>query len=137
MSGKAQPAWTQTPPGLLGYTLFLACWPVIAASVVALVRNRVAAALLLVIWPLLGERLAGLLLQLVPGLEALAGRLPFGAGRAVMAAGADALPEADRAAVDAFVGSDLSTGTGTAVFIGFTVALAALGAWSYIKKDAR
>ncbi|MFD3676841.1 hypothetical protein [Streptomyces sp. NPDC058613] len=137
VSGTAQPDWAQTLPGLLGYTIFMTCWPVIAASVVALVRNRVAAALLLVLWPLLGERIAGLLLRLVPGLETLAGWLPFGAGRAAMAAGADTLPEADRALVQALVGSDLSTGTGTAVFICFTIAIAALGAWSYIKKDAR
>ncbi|MFD7262677.1 hypothetical protein [Streptomyces sp. NPDC059874] len=137
VSGKTQPQWVQTLPGLLGYTLFMTCWPVIAASVVALVRNRVAAALLLVLWPLLGERVAGILLRLAPGFEALAGRLPFGAGRAAMAAGVDRLPEADRALVEAFVGSDLSTGTGTAVFIGFTTVMAALGAWSYVKRDAR
>ncbi|MFG2987469.1 hypothetical protein ACGFYQ_40725 [Streptomyces sp. NPDC048258] len=137
VSGKAQPNWAQTLPGLLGYTIFMTCWPVIAASVVALVRSRVSAALLLVLWPLLGERIAGVLLRLAPGLEALAGRLPFGAGRAAMAARVDTLPEADRALVEAFVGSDLSTGTGTAVFIGFTTVMAALGAWSYVKRDAR
>ncbi len=136
LSGRAQPNWVQTLPGLLGYAIFMTCWPVIAASVVALVRNRVAAALVLVLWPLLGERIAGLLLRFVPGVEALAGWLPFGAGRAAMAASADTLPEADRALVDAFVGSDLSAGAGTAVFIGFTVAIAVLGALSYIKKDA-
>ncbi|MFD3873958.1 hypothetical protein [Streptomyces sp. NPDC058623] len=137
LSGKAQPAWAQTLPGVLGYTIFMTCWPVIAASVSALVRSRIAATLLLVLWPLLGERLAGILLRLVPGLDALAGWLPFAAGRAAMAASADTLPEADQALVEAFVGSNLSTGTGTAVFIGFTVVIAALGAWSYIKKDAR
>ncbi|MFD3701404.1 hypothetical protein ACFWUZ_35810 [Streptomyces sp. NPDC058646] len=136
LTGKAQPAWTQTLSGVLGYTIFMTCWPVIAASVVALVRSRIAAALLLVLWPLLGERIAGLLLRLVPGLDALAGWLPFGAGRAAMAASADTLPEADRALVETFVGSNLSTGAGTAVFIGFTVVIAAAGAWSYIKKDA-
>ncbi|MFI5868405.1 ABC transporter permease subunit [Streptomyces sp. NPDC051546] len=137
LTGKAQPSWEQTLPGLLGYTIFMACWPVIAASVVALVRNRVAAALVLVLWPLLGERIAGILLHLVPGVEALAGWLPFGAGRAAMAASVDTLPETDRALIEAFVGSDLPTSTGTAVFIGFTTLIAALGAWSYIKRDAR
>ncbi|MFJ3966098.1 hypothetical protein [Streptomyces sp. NPDC090036] len=137
VSGKAQPDWAQTLPGLLGYTIFMACWPVIAASVVALVRSRIAAALLLVLWPLLGERIAGLLLGFVPGLEALAGWLPFGAGRAAMAASADTLPETDRALVQTFVGSELSTGAGTAVFIGFTIVIAAIGAWSYIRKDAQ
>ncbi|MFF4455206.1 ABC transporter permease [Streptomyces goshikiensis] len=137
VTGRAQPNWDQALPGLLGYTLFMTCWPVIAASVVSLFRNRVAAALMLILWPLLGERLAGVLLGLVPGGEALAGRLPFGAARAAMAAGADTLPEADRGLVEALVGSDLSAGAGAAVFVGFTMVMAALGAWSYIKKDAR
>ncbi|MFD5098937.1 ABC transporter permease subunit [Streptomyces albidochromogenes] len=136
VSGKAQPEWGQTLADLLGFVIFMACWPVIAASVVALVRNRVAAALLLVLWPLLGERLAGLLLGFVPGLGALADWLPFGAGRAAMAASLDTMPESERALMEAFVGTDLSTSVGTAVFIGFTAVLATLGAWSYIKKDA-
>lgn len=115
----------------------MTCWPVIAASVVAIVRSRVAAALLLILWPLLGERIAGILLGLVPGLDTFAGRLPFGAGRAAMAGGADALPDADRVLVEALVGSDLSAGTGAAVFSGFTIVVGALGAWSYVRRDAR
>ncbi|MFJ4869032.1 hypothetical protein [Streptomyces sp. NPDC088757] len=137
VTGNGHPDWPRTLPGFFGYTLFMTCWPVIAASVVALVRSRVAAALLLLLWPLLGERVTGILLGFVPGLDALAGRLPFGAGRAAMASGTGALPETDRALVEAFVGSDLSAGTGAAVFTGFTVVIAAFGAWSYIRKDAR
>ncbi|MFJ3880548.1 hypothetical protein ACIPW5_24185 [Streptomyces sp. NPDC090077] len=137
LSGRAQPAWAQTLSGLFGYVIFMACWPVIAASTVALIRNRIAAALLLILWPLLGERIAGTLLRLAPGMEAVAGWLPFGAGRAAMAAGSRTLPETDRALVEAFVGSELSSGTGTAVFMGFTAVMAALGAWSYVKRDAR
>ncbi|MGA5220241.1 hypothetical protein ACPCAE_29790 [Streptomyces cinereoruber] len=137
VTGYGYPDWSRTLPGLLGYTFFMTCWPVIAASVVALVRSRVAAALLLVLWPLLGERITGILLDFVPGLDALAGRLPFGAGRAAMAPGVDSLPETDRVLVEAFVGSDLSAGTGAAVFAGFTVTVATIGAWSYIRRDAR
>ncbi|MFG2989149.1 hypothetical protein ACGFZK_07580 [Streptomyces sp. NPDC048257] len=137
LSGKAQPAWTQTLPGALGYTIFLTCWPVIAASVATLVRGRVAAVLLLVLWPLLGERIAGILLSLLPGTATLAGWLPISAGRAAMAANIDTLPETDRALVQTLVGSELSTGAGTAVLIAFTAVIAALGAWSYIKRDAR
>ncbi|MBT1184943.1 ABC transporter permease subunit [Streptomyces sp. CJ_13] len=137
VSGKAQPNWDQTLSGLLGYTIFMTCWPVIAASIAALLRNRVAATLMLILWPLLGERIAGILLRLVPGVEALAGWLPFGAGRAALAASADTLPAADRALVEALVGSDLSSGAGTIVFIGFAMVLAVLGAWSYMAKDVR
>ncbi|MFJ1591946.1 hypothetical protein ACIOD0_17100 [Kitasatospora albolonga] len=137
VSGNAHPDWAQTIPGLLGYMIFMICWPVIAVSVVSLVRARIAAVLLLVLWPLLGERIAGLLLNLVPGLEILANWLPFSAGRAAMAAGADRLSEADQALVSTFVGNDLSAGAGAAVFIVFTAVTAALGVWSYVKRDAR
>ncbi|WP_331758474.1 hypothetical protein [Streptomyces anulatus] len=137
LTGKAQPAWGQTLSGVLGYTVFMTCWPLIVASVAALVRSRVAAALLLVLWPLLGERIAGVLLRLAPGVDALAGWLPFGAGRAAMATGADTLPDADRALVETFIGNDLSPGAGTAVFICFTIMIACFGAWSYIKNDAQ
>ncbi|MFJ4972780.1 hypothetical protein [Streptomyces sp. NPDC088755] len=136
LTGKAQPAWPQTLSGVLGYTVFMTCWPLIVTSVAALVRSRVAAVLLLVLWPLLGERIAGILLRLAPGVDALAGWLPFGAGRAAMASGTDTLAEADRALVETFVGSDLSPGEGTAVFVCFTIMIAVFGAWSYIKKDA-
>ncbi|MGW7330373.1 hypothetical protein ACWGIU_17620 [Streptomyces sp. NPDC054840] len=120
LSGKAQPAWAQTLSGVLGYTIFMTCWPVIAGSVAALVRSRIAAVLLLVLWPVLGEHIAGFPLRFVPGLDTLAGWLPFGAGRAAMAASADTLLEADRALVQTFIGSELSAGAGTTVFIGFT-----------------
>ncbi|WP_329304649.1 hypothetical protein [Streptomyces anulatus] len=135
IAGKAQPTWTQTLSGVLGYTVFMVCWPLIVTSVATVVRSRIAAALLLVLWPLLGERIAGILLSLAPGVDALAGWLPFGAGRAAMATGTDTLASADRALVETFVGSDLSPGTGAAVLICFTIALAIIGAWSYTKKD--
>ncbi|MFD4025797.1 hypothetical protein ACFWRV_20145 [Streptomyces sp. NPDC058576] len=137
LAGKAQPTWTETLPGVLGYTAFMVCWPLIVTSVATVVRGRIAAALLLVLWPLLGERIAGILLSLAPGVDVLAGWLPFGAGRAAMATGTDTLTSADRALVETFVGSDLSAGTGAAVFICLTIVLAIIGAWSYTKKDPR
>ncbi|MCS0639104.1 hypothetical protein NX801_26365 [Streptomyces sp. LP05-1] len=137
VTGRAQPDWAATLPGLLGYVAFMTCWPIVATAVIALIRNRAASVLLLVLWPLLGERLAQLLFGLVPGLRGFGDALPFAAGRAAMAAGSDTLPEADRALVEGFVGSDLTAASGVSVFIAFTVAMAALGAWSYIKRDAR
>ncbi|MEW2195522.1 hypothetical protein [Streptomyces microflavus] len=137
LSGKAQPAWTQTLSGVLGYTVFMTCWPLIVTSVATVARSRIAAALLLVLWPLLGERIAGILLSLAPGVDALAGWLPFGAGRAAMATGTDTLADADRALVETLVGSDLSAGAGIAVFVCFTIMIATLGSWSYSKMDAR
>ncbi|MFH8616201.1 hypothetical protein ACH4E8_14150 [Streptomyces sp. NPDC017979] len=135
LTGRPHPVWGQTLPSLLGYTLFMICWPVIATSVAALVRNRAATAMLLVLWPLLGERITALLLR-VARLDVLAGWLPFGAGRAAMAEGADTLPQTDRPLVDTLVGSDLSAGPGAALFLAFTVVAAVVGARSYRAENA-
>ncbi|WP_284575044.1 hypothetical protein [Streptomyces sp. 2P-4] len=134
-TGHLQPAWTHTLPSLLGYVLFMTCWPLIALSTTVLVRNRTAAVLLLVLWPLLGERITGLALRLVPGLAPVADWLPFSAGRAAMAASADTLSEADRAMTQTLIGSDLSSAAGAAAFLAFTVLCAILGTQAYTKRD--
>ncbi|MEW1551834.1 hypothetical protein [Streptomyces tsukubensis] len=133
---RDQPAWNQALPGILGYVLFMTCWPVIATSAAALVRNRVTAALLLVLWPLLGERLAGILLRLVPGFDSVTDWLPFAAGRAAMAAGSDTQSETDRAMTEALVGSSLSAGTGATVLIAFTATMALAGTKAYLARNA-
>ncbi|MFE0422075.1 hypothetical protein [Streptomyces sp. NPDC058953] len=136
LGGYDQPHWGRAVPGLLGYTLFMICWPVIATATAVLVRNRVGTVLLLVLWPLIGERLAGALLGLVPGLDAVTGRLPFAAGRAALAAGSHLQPEDGRTLTDALVGSDLSPAAGAAVFLAFAAVMAYAGLRAYRTHDA-
>ncbi|MEU3603093.1 hypothetical protein ABZ714_30945 [Streptomyces sp. NPDC006798] len=135
VGGYDQPDWGRTVPGVLGYVLFMACWPVIATATAVLVRDRVATALLLVLWPLIGERLAGLLLRFVPGLGGITDWLPFAAGRAALAAGSHLQPEDGRAMTDALVGSGLSPAAGAAVLLAFTAVLAYAGLRAYRAGD--
>ncbi|MEV4194973.1 hypothetical protein [Streptomyces toxytricini] len=71
LSGLPQPAWDQALPALLRFVLVMACWPVLAGSVAALVRNRAATVLALVLWPLIIERLSGLLLGRLLNIDGL------------------------------------------------------------------
>ncbi|MFJ7492155.1 hypothetical protein ACIQZB_13015 [Streptomyces sp. NPDC097727] len=132
--GVGQPDWGATVPTLLCYLVVMGCWPVIAVSTAALIRNRVGTALVLVLWPLLGERLAGIALGMMPGLGGIADWLPFGAARAAML-GAEPTGE-DGGFVQSLVGTDLTQGTGLLVFCVFAAVLACAGAYVYGRRDA-
>ncbi|MFF3084714.1 hypothetical protein ACFVRB_06610 [Streptomyces nojiriensis] len=137
VSGAPQPAWGQALPALLRFVLVLACWPVVAGSVAALVRNRAGTVLVLVVWPLIAERLTGLLLGRLLGVDGLGGRLPFAAARAAMSGAPDGTPDdAGAAFAQAMLGSDLAPGTGLLVHVLFTLVLAAAGVWAYRRRDA-
>jgi hypothetical protein len=135
VGGAGQPDWSATAGPVLVYILFMACWPMIGASVAALVRNRVAAALALVLWPLIGERIVGLLLGKIPGLGGVGDWLPFAAARAALS-DLDAVPPDERGFMAAMIGSDLSSATGLAVFCTFTAAIVAAGTYVYGRRNA-
>jgi len=136
LAGLPQPAWGQTLPALLRFVLVMACWPVVAGSVAALVRNRAGTVLVLVVWPLIAERLTGLLLGRLTGADGLGGWLPFAAARAAMAGSPDGAATAEDAAfARTMLGSDLTPWAGLTVYCLFTVALAVAGAWAYRRRD--
>ncbi|MBW5481973.1 hypothetical protein [Streptomyces bambusae] len=133
MSGTPQPAWEQTLPALLRFTLVMACWPVLAGSVAALLRNRVWTVLLLVLWPLIIERLTGLLLGRLLGISALHEVLPFAAARAAMADASDTSTDASPA--QGLLDNGLGPWTGLMVHVLFALAVAVAGAWAYRRRD--
>ncbi|MFE0173239.1 hypothetical protein ACFWZ2_13035 [Streptomyces sp. NPDC059002] len=127
-----QPDWGAAVPAVLRYLLIMACWPVLAAGVAALLGSRVAAALALTVWPLLGERIAGFLLGRVPGLDGVGEWLPFTAARAALHVPGD---ETDPF-VRALIGSSLAPATGLAVFLLWTAAAATAGWLRYTRRAA-
>lgn len=131
-----QPAWGEALPALWRFVLVMACWPVIAASIAALVRNRTATVLVLVLWPLIIERAFGLLLSRLLGADDLPGLLPFAAARAAMSGSPDADDGTDAALTQTLLGSELGPWTGLAVHAVFTFAIGAAGAWHYCRRDA-
>lgn len=134
LRGIEQPDWGSMAPPLLRYLVVMGCWPVIAVSAAALIRSRVGTALVLVLWPLLGERLAGLVLGTVPGLGGVSDWLPFGAARAAMLSAEPA--GEDAGFIRSLVGTDLSPGPGLLVFCVFSVFLACAGYYVYGRRDA-
>ncbi|MFE9469264.1 hypothetical protein ACFYNW_37680 [Streptomyces virginiae] len=131
-----QPAWGEALPALWRFALVMACWAVIAASLASLVRNRTAAVLVLVLWPLIIERAIGLLLSRLLSADALPGLLPFAAARAAMSGTSDPGEGTDAALTQTLLGSGLGPWTGLAVHVVFTFAIGAAGAWHYCRRDA-
>ncbi|MFF9982356.1 hypothetical protein [Streptomyces erythrochromogenes] len=136
--GGPQPAWADALPATGRYALVMACWPLIAASTAALLRNRTATVLALVTWPLIIERITGALLGRLLGAEGLPGFLPFAAARAAMSGAPDTGDgaDADAALNQALIGSTLQPWTGLAVYMLYALVIAATGAWSYSRRDA-
>ncbi|MFB7170630.1 hypothetical protein ACFCYM_07355 [Streptomyces sp. NPDC056254] len=131
-----QPSWGEALPAIGRFVLVMACWPVVAASVAALVRNRTATVMVLVLWPLIIERVFGLLLSGLLGADGLPGFLPFAAARAAMSGTPDGGDDTDAALTQTLLGSGLGPWTGLAVYAVFTVAIGAAGAWHYGRRDA-
>ncbi|MFI5825005.1 hypothetical protein ACIA8I_38955 [Streptomyces rishiriensis] len=130
-----QPAWEQVLAPAARFTSWMGCWALLCMALVALLRSRIVVVLLLILWPLLGERLAGALLGHAPGLQSVKDWLPFAAGRAMLTDVTAVLGE-DRSFAQALIGSHLSRPVATAVFALYTAAIAALGLWAYCRRDA-
>ncbi|PZT75784.1 hypothetical protein DNK56_20370 [Streptomyces sp. AC1-42W] len=135
VSGAPQPTWGAVLVPVLRFVLWMGCWALLCMALVALMRNRIVPVLVLCMWPLLAERLAGLLLELVPGLDGVADWLPFAAGRAMLT-DISALPEEDQSFATAMVGSDLSTPVALMVFLLYTTVLTTAGYWVYSRREA-
>jgi hypothetical protein len=132
LTGSAALPWADIAGPFGWYLLFMACWPVLCTAVAALVRNRVGTVLALTLWPLLGERIVGLVAGQIPGLGSLPDWLPFAAGRASLAGYGGDDPEL----LAMLAGSDLAPAAGAAVFVTFTLLLAVAGAYVYRRRDA-
>ncbi|GCD46702.1 hypothetical protein [Streptomyces paromomycinus] len=130
LTGAPQPAWTEAGGPVLRYLLVMGCWPVLGAGLAALLRSRVATVLALTLWPILAERLTGLLLAKLPGFDGIAEVLPFAAARAAMRA-----EPATDPFTQALVGSSLPAGAATALFVLFTLAVGALGWFAYARRS--
>lgn len=136
LADAAQPAWEEVPAPAVRFVVWMGCWALLCLALVALLRSRILPVLLLVLWPLLGERLAGALLGYVPGLDGVGDWLPFAAGRAMLTdVSAYALDE--QAFAQTLVGSQLSTPVAAAVFCLYTAAVTAAGFWAYCRRDAK
>lgn len=134
-SGAPQPTWGAVLVPVLRFVLWMGCWALLCTALVALLRNRIMPVVVLCLWPLLGERLAGLLLGYVPGLDGVGDWLPFAAGRAMLT-DVSAFASADRTFAEAMVGSDLSTPVALLVYLLYTAALTAAGYWAYCHREA-
>ncbi|MEY9992542.1 hypothetical protein ABIE67_004574 [Streptomyces sp. V4I8] len=134
-SGAPQPAWGEVLPPVLRFVLWMGCWALLCLALVALLRNRIMPVLILCLWPVLGERLAGLLLGYVPGLGGVSDWLPFATGRAMLT-DVSAFTAKDRSFAEVMVGSDLSTPVALVVYLLYTAALTAAGYWSYSRREA-
>ncbi|WP_435060108.1 hypothetical protein [Streptomyces sp. bgisy060] len=135
VSGAPQPTWGAVVWPVLRFVLWMGCWALLCMSLVALMRNRIVPVVVLCLWPVLAERLAGLLLGYVPGLGGAADWLPFSAGRAMLT-DVSAFAGDDRAFARAMVGSDLPNLVALVVFCGYTAVLTAAGYWAYTRREA-
>ncbi|MFD8149550.1 hypothetical protein ACFV28_02175 [Streptomyces sp. NPDC059720] len=115
---------------------WMGCWALLCMALVALIRSRVVAILLLLLWPLVGERLLGVLLGYLPGMDGVGDWLPFAAGRAMLT-DVSAFAGDDRSFAQALVGSHLSTPAATVLFFAYTAALTAAGFRAYTRRDAK
>ncbi|KND34503.1 ABC transporter permease [Streptomyces acidiscabies] len=133
----APPAdWSGVPVPVLRFMLWAGCWALLCSAAVALLRSRIVPVLVLCLWPLILERLAGGALGFLPGLDGVGGLLPFAAGRAMLT-DASAFPADDRSFAQTLIGSDLTTGAATLVFCLYTAVIAGAGCWAYCRRDAK
>ncbi|MEU2108897.1 hypothetical protein [Streptomyces sp. NPDC019507] len=135
MSGAAQPPWGAVTVPALRFVLWMGCWALLCLALVALMNNRVLPVVVLCLWPVLAERLVGVLLSYA-GLDGVDDWLPFAAGRAMLT-DVTAFTGDDRSFAASMVGSQLSSTTGLAVFLLYTAAFTAAGCWAYCRREAR
>ncbi|GAU69470.1 hypothetical protein SSP35_12_01180 [Streptomyces sp. NBRC 110611] len=135
LAGAHQPAWGGVVAPGVRFVGWMGCWALLCLALVALVRSRMVAVLLLVLWPLIGERIAGALLEYL-GLDGVGDWLPFAAGRAMLT-DVSAYSADERPFAQALVGSELSPPVATAVFLAYAAAITAAGWWAYSSRDAK
>ncbi|WEH37225.1 hypothetical protein PZB75_29975 [Streptomyces sp. AM 4-1-1] len=135
-AGASQPAWDEIVAPAARFVAWMGCWALLCMAAVALLRSRTVSVLFLVLWPLLGERIAGALLGYVPGLDGIGNWLPFAAGRAMLT-DVSAYAGEDRSFVQALIGSHLPAPTAAAVFCLSTAAFAGAGMWAYCRRDPK
>ncbi|MFB6705549.1 hypothetical protein ACFCW6_12645 [Streptomyces sp. NPDC056333] len=136
VAGARQPAWAEVLAPAARFVGWMGCWALLCLALVALLRSRIVAVLLLVLWPLVGERIAGALLGYVPGLDGVGDWLPFATGRAMLT-DVSAYSGDERPFAQALVGSHLATPVAAAVFCLYTAAVTAAGLWAYCRRDAK
>ncbi|MFD6890433.1 hypothetical protein [Streptomyces sp. NPDC059957] len=136
VSGASQPVWTQVVAPAARFVAWMGCWALLCMALSALLRSRIVPVLLLVLWPLIGERIAGKLLEYLPGLDGVGNWLPFAAGRAMLT-DASAYSGDDRSFVRALVGSHLSPSEATVVFCLYTAAITLAGMWAYCRRGPK
>jgi ABC-2 type transport system permease protein len=125
-------AWEPFGRAVCCHLALLVLWDLAGLSVACLVRNLPAAVALLLVWPLLVEKMLALLLRTVSALHPiafLAPLLPFGAGERSVAvllpAGASGL----------LSGGDLGPLDGLGVFAGFVLVLAVISLVAFRRAD--
>lgn len=136
MAGAPQPHWTEVLAPAARFVAWMGCWALLCLAAVALLRSRIVPVLLLVLWPLLGERITGALLGYIPGLDGVNNWLPFAAGRAMLT-DVSAYSGDEKPFAQALVGSHLSTSVAVTVFCLYTAAITAAGWWAYCQRDAK
>lgn len=136
MAGAAQPAWAEVLAPAARFVGWMGCWALLCLALVALLRSRIVPVLLLVLLPLLGERLTGALLGYLLGLNGVGDWLPFAAGRAMLT-DVSIYSGDERPFAQALVGSHLSTPVAVAVFCLYAAAFTAAGLWAYCQRDPK
>ncbi|MBH1939072.1 hypothetical protein I5Q34_33255 [Streptomyces sp. AV19] len=136
LRGDALPDLAGLAMPLLSLTVVMLCWPTLAAGLTALTRRRGAVLAFLLLWPVIVERLAGLALEQVPGLNGVRNYLPFAAARAALHNLRDESGGPDAGFDQALLGSNAHPAIGMTIFCLFTVLVAVGGGLAYIHRDA-
>ncbi|MFJ6945762.1 hypothetical protein ACISU4_14135 [Streptomyces wuyuanensis] len=130
-----QPLWGAVTVPVLRFVLWMGCWALLSLALVALMNNRILPVVVLCLWPILAERLLGVLLGYA-GLDGAGDWLPFAAGRAMLT-DVTSFTGDDRSFAVSMVGSQVSSMTGLFVFLLYTAAFSAAGCWAYCRREAR
>ncbi|MDX3538475.1 hypothetical protein PV721_29840 [Streptomyces sp. MB09-01] len=134
--GAPQPAWLSVLLPAVRFVAWMGCWALLCMAVISLLRSRILPILILVLWPLIVERLIGALLGRLPCLDGIGNWLPFAAGRAMLT-DASAYSGEDRSFVKMLIGSHLSPSEATVVFFLYTTVIATAGLWAYCRRDLK
>ncbi|KNB51514.1 hypothetical protein AC230_14100 [Streptomyces caatingaensis] len=133
--GEPSLGWLGLPAPMASFTVVMLCWPALAAGLTALVRNRLPVIMFLLLWPLVLERLVGLLLGRIPGFSAVPGHLPFAASRAALYCLRGDDDFEDAGFTRALLGSDVHPALGLLIFCAFTVGVVVAGGAAYTRRD--
>ncbi|MEU0165293.1 hypothetical protein ABZ214_07550 [Streptomyces iakyrus] len=131
VAGQPQPDWWAAGGPLLRYLIVMACLPVLAGGLAACVRGRVLAVVALTLWPLLVERIFGLIVERILGTDNFSDWLPFAAARAAMSG-----TQNPDGFTEVLIGSSLAPPTALAVFCGVAVLVACCGWQVYRRWEA-